>query len=249
MSLRVLVVDDEPLARRGIIRRLEAHADIELVDEVGDGEAALASIHDYAPELVFLDVAMPGLNGLSTVEALPPNKRPLIAFLTAYDDFAVDAFKVQALDYLLKPIDDDRLAETLDRVRQAIAMRNAYDGRAGPSTHSAVEHAARFTVRSGYRTLVIAADDIDWIEATGDYCGLHVGDDVHLLREPLYRLARQLDPAQFMRIHRSTIVRLPRIAELRTLSNRDCLLRLADGTLLRASRTYTDALRTALRQG
>lgn len=251
MSLRVMVVDDEPLARRGVIKRLAQHPDVQLVGEYGDGETALPAIMAQAPDLVFMDVQMPGLNGLDTLGLLAPQERPLTIFLTAYDRFALKAFEVHALDYLLKPIDDDRFAEALDRARAMHAPRlgPAFQARLQALLEkqpAAPAFATRFMIRTGSRVSFIAASEIDWIEANDDYAGLHVGNKVHLLREPLQQLAARLDPAHFVRIHRSTIVRTERIAELESLSNRDCLLRLHNGTQLRASRTYSDALRKAL---
>ena len=251
MTMRVLVVDDEPLARRGITTRLSVHADVQVIGEAGDGEAALSVIVGEAPDLVFMDVQMPGMSGLEALGLLSPRERPMTIFLTAYDQFALRAFEVHALDYLLKPIDDERFAEALDRAREMLAARRDRGMSSGlqallAAQKNAAGHASRFAVRIGNRVVFTAAADIDWIEAMGDYAGLHVGGKVHLLREPLHQLARRLDPAQFMRIHRSTIVRVDRIAEMEALSNRDSLLRLRDGTPLRASRTYGDALRAAL---
>lgn len=251
MTIRVLVVDDEPLARRGVTKRLSAHTDMQVVSEAGDGEAALSAILDTAPDLIFMDVQMPGMGGLEALGLLSPRERPMTIFLTAYDQFALRAFELHALDYLLKPIDDERFAEALDRARETLATRRDRDLSAGLQALLAAQrdtpsHASRFAVRIGNRVAFIAAADIDWIEALGDYAGLHVGGKVHLLRERLHQLVRRLDPGQFMRIHRSTIVRIDRIAEMVVLSNRDSLLRLRDGTPLRASRTYGDALRAAL---
>lgn len=247
--MRVLVVDDEPLARRGIARRLSAHADVQLVGEAGDGETALTAIIATCPDLVFMDVQMPGMSGMEALRMLPSCERPMTVFLTAYDRFALQAFEVHALDYLLKPIDDDRFTEALDRAREALGTRPG----AGRSDRlqalldkQAPSFVSRFAVRTGHRTIFVAVDDIDWIGATGDYAELHVGGKPYLLREPLHRLAQRLDPAAFVRIHRSTIVRVERIAEMQALSNRDSLLRLHDGTPLRASRTYGDTLRAAL---
>jgi two-component system LytT family response regulator len=237
--MRVLVVDDEPLARGGVRARLAAHADMQLVGEVADGEEAIKSIATLRPDLVFMDVQMPGLDGLAALRLLPPAERPLSILLTAYDHFAVGAFEIQALDYLLKPVDDERFRESLDRARAAFRHRTV--GEAAPAAY-----ARRFSVRTGQRIAVIDADEIDWIEASDDYAGLHVGPRVHLLREPLHQLAGRLDPAQFVRIHRSAIVKLDRVAELEPLVNRDCLLRLRDGTPLRVSRTYIDQLNAAL---
>jgi len=160
------------------------------------------------------------------------------------DNFTVAGFELQALDYLLKPIDDQRFREALDRAR-AVLRHRAHES--VPETPRA--WAERFTVRTGQRVAVVEADDIDWIEANDDYAGLHVGSRVYLLREPLHQLSVRLDPRRFLRIHRSTIVRIDRIAEWESLSNRDCLLRLRDGTPLRASRTYVDRLRALLEAG
>ena len=241
MSIRVLVVDDEPLARRGIVKRLASHADMQVIGEASDGEAALSAIAAHAPQLVFMDVQMPGMDGLATLDLLPPGERPLTILLTAYDQFALRAFELRALDYLLKPIDDERFAEAIDRARDTLHLRQA----ARPAADTPY-YPARFAVRSGNRVSFVAAADIDWIEAMGDYAGLHASGKLHLLREPLHLLAARLDPALFLRIHRSTIVRIDRIADMAALSNRDSLLRLRDGTPLRASRTYGDALRVAL---
>lgn len=237
--MRVLVVDDEPLARDGVRARLSNHADMHWMGEATEGVAAVAAIERERPDLVFMDVQMPGINGIDVLRAVQPERRPLAILLTAYDSFAVAAFEVHALDYLLKPIDDQRFIESLDRARAAWARRTQ------PVTPPA-PWATRFSVRVGHRIAVVEAADIDWIEACDDYAGLHVGARVHLLREPLHQLAERLDPTKFIRVHRSTIVRIDRIAELEALSNRDCLLRLRDGTPLRASRTYVDTLRAAL---
>jgi two-component system LytT family response regulator len=240
MNLRVLIADDEPLARGGVRARLTGHADVTLVGECTDGPSALAALQARPPDLVFIDVQMPGMSGLEVLEALPPGQRPLTVLLTAYEQFALRAFELRALDYLLKPIDDERFADALDRARQALSLQR------GDAPARATAHATRFQVRLGHRVRLVRADEIDWIEAHGDYAGLHADGQLHLLRETLQRLAGRLDPTQFVRVHRSAIVRLDRVAEMQALANRDHLLRLRDGTVLRASRTYVDALRAAL---
>ncbi|MEO6228382.1 MAG: LytTR family DNA-binding domain-containing protein [Thermomonas sp.] len=241
MSLQVLIVDDEPLARAGVRARLDAHADISVMGECGDGASALEFLQSQSPDLLFIDVEMPGLSGLEVLEALTPEQRPLTVLLTAYEQFALRAFELRALDYLLKPVDDERFADALDRARDTLALHRGDVVGAQPP-----RYATRFEVRLGHRVQLVHADEIDWVEAQGDYAGLHVGAHMHLLREPLQRLGSRLDPIRFARIHRSTIVRLDRVAEMQPLSNRDHLLRLRDGTVLRASRTYVDALRGAL---
>ena len=239
--MRVMVVDDESLARDGVRARLVPHADMRWVGEACDGQSAIRAIGSLQPDLVFMDVQMPGMSGIDALRCAAPQARPLAILLTAYDNFAVAAFELHALDYLLKPIDDQRFRESLDRARATWRQR-ARDGDAEPLK----TWAERFTVRVGQRIAVIEANDVDWIEADDDYAGLHVGPRIYLLREPLHQLSQRLDPKLFLRIHRSTIVRIDLIAELEALSNRDCLRRLRDGTPLRASRTYVDQLHAAL---
>jgi two-component system LytT family response regulator len=250
-NMRVLVVDDEPLARRGVCTRLASHADMSIVGECGDGESAVTAMLEKTPDLVFMDVQMPGMSGLEALGVLSPHERPMAILLTAYDQFAIRAFEIHALDYLLKPIDDDRFCEALERARHAHLTRYHQRMASGVDAWLAARtdvpaYATRFSVRTGNRISFVDAMQIDWIEATGDYAGLHVGDKLYLVRETLHQLARRLDPARFVRIHRSTIVCIDRIAEMQALSNRDSLLRLRDGTPLRASRTYVEALHDAL---
>lgn len=238
--MRVLIVDDEPLARRGVRARIEAHGDLAVIGEAGDGETAVQTMLAGQVDLVFMDVQMPELSGIDALRQVPVPLRPLAILLTAYDHYAISAFDAHALDYLLKPIDDLRFEESLDRARTAFRLRHA------SLPEPVVAWATRFSVRVGNRTAIVECQDIDWIEACDDYAGLHVGARTYLLREPLHQLAKRLDPARFVRIHRSTIVRVDRIAEWEALPNRDCLLRLHDGTPLRASRTYVDRLHAAL---
>ena len=237
--MRVAIVDDEPLARLAVKVRLARHADLELVAEYGDGDTAAAGLAAIRPDLVFVDIEMPGRSGLDVLAALPRAQRPMAILLTAHDNFAVRAFDLAALDYLLKPVDDDRLDEALDRARLAWPYR-------GPGSAAPVAWTRSFAVRVGTRTVRVDAADVERIEADGDYATLHAGAKTYLVRERLQALALRLDPTQFQRVHRSSIVRLDVIAELRALTNRDALLRLRDGTLLRASRTYMPALTEAL---
>ena len=239
--IHVAIIDDEPLARQGVRLRLNTHHDITIVAEYGDGSSALSGITALQPDLVFIDVQMPDRSGLDVLAALPIAARPIAILLTAYDHFAVRAFELQALDYLLKPIDDERFDEALERARQLLQWRKTAETVVATATYR-----TRLNVRIGRRTTVVAVREVNWIEADGDYASLHVGERVYLLRESLHQLAQQLDPAQFIRIHRSTIVRLDSIAEMQALSNRDAVLRLHDGSVLRASRTYTLSLHAAL---
>jgi len=243
MTIRVVIVDDEPLARLAVKVRLARHAGFALVGEFGDGDSAYQGIVTLKPDLVFVDVEMPGQSGLEVLAALPPAQRPMAILLTAYDSFAVQAFELAALDYLLKPVDDERFDEALDRAQQAFPYR----GR-GRAAVAPAPQARTFSVRVGSRTVLVPVAEVERIEAEGDYATLHANGKTWLVRERLHNLAMQLDPSQFHRVHRSSIVRLDMIAELRSLTNRDALLRLRDGSVLRASRTYMPALAEALQQ-
>jgi two-component system LytT family response regulator len=259
MTIRVVIVDDEPLARLAVKARLARHDGFALVGEFGDGDSACEGIAALQPDLAFVDVEMPGKTGLQVLAALPPARRPMAILLTAYDGFALQAFQLAALDYLLKPVDDERFDEALDRARQAFPYRG--QGRAAASggvpsaatSSAAVTSAApsalhSFSVRIGARTVLVPVADVERIEADGDYATLHANGKTWLVRERLHNLAMRLDPRQFHRVHRSAIVRLDMIAELRALTNRDALLRLRDGSVLRASRSYMPALVQALRR-
>jgi two-component system, LytTR family, response regulator len=242
--IRVAIVDDEPLARLALKVRLAQQPGFELVAEYGDGDAAVAGLRAVRPDLVLVDVEMPGRSGLEVLRALPRAARPMAILVTAYDGFALQAFDVAALDYLLKPVDDERLDEALERARLAFPWRRPG---LSPAPAPAPQAWTRsFTVRVGARTVLVPAEDVERIEADGDYATLHVGTRTWLVRERLHTLALRLDPARFQRVHRSSIVRIDLVAELRALTNRDALLRLRDGTLVRASRTYMPALQEAL---
>jgi two-component system LytT family response regulator len=242
--IRVAIVDDEPLARLALRVRLARRPGFELVAEYGDGDAAAAGLAGVRPDLVFLDVRMPGRSGLDVLAALPRESRPMAILLTAYDDYALQAFDLAVLDYLLKPVDEDRLDDALDRARQAFPYRRP--GTALSATPAPAQWTQTFSVRAGSRTVLVAAADVERIEADGDYATLHANGKTWLVRERLQVLAQRLDPQRFQRVHRGAIVRLDMVAELRALTNRDALLRLRDGSLLRASRTYMPALAEAL---
>ncbi|QJE03170.1 response regulator transcription factor [Massilia forsythiae] len=243
--LRVAIVDDEPLARLAVCTHLARRPGFEIVAEYADGDAAAHGLALLRPDLAFVDVQMPGRSGLAALAALPRDSRPMAILLTAHEGFALQAFELAALDYLLKPIDDERLDEALERALDAFPYR-----RTSAAAAAAAPWLRSFSVRAGARTVLVGAAEVERIEADGDYATLHVGTRRYLVRERLHALARRLDPLQFQRVHRSSIVRLDMVAELRALTNRDALLRLRDGTLLRASRTYMPALTQALaRQG
>jgi two-component system LytT family response regulator len=246
--IRVAVIDDEPLARLAVKVRLAQRSGFEVVAEYGDGDTAASSLAALRPDLVFIDVDMPGKSGLEVLAALPRDVRPMAILLTAYDNFALQAFTLEVLDYLLKPVDDERFDEALERAVRAFPWRRPGASPAMPN--AAADSLLTFAVRVGTRTVLVNAGDVERIEADGDYATLHAGGKTYLLRERLHTLATRLDPLRFQRVHRSSIVRLDMVSELRSLTNRDSLLRLRDGTLLRASRTYVPALMDALgRQG
>lgn len=232
--MRIAVVDDEAPARRAILSQLQALG-VRATAEYADGCAALEGLRASPVDLVFLDISMPGMDGLDVLAALPPATRPLAILLTAHSAFAVRAFELGVVDYLLKPIDPARFAEALARARERWQWR----GRAPAPT---VPSPRRFAVRVGYREHYVATTDIRWIEADGDYATLHTAGQAYPLRQSLHELARQLDARHFVRVHRSAIVRVDCVAEIKPLTNRDALLRLDDGTPVRVSRSYIDAL-------
>jgi two-component system, LytTR family, response regulator len=248
--IRTLIVDDEPLARRGVRVCLRGVTDVTVIGECSTGQSAVEQILRARPDLVFLDAQMPNMNGFEVLSHIPEESWPLIIFITAYDEYALRAFDVHAVDYVLKPIDDARFAEALDRARQIFQQRAAQvvverlrsllaEGQVNTGKD---RYRDRFAIKTGGRTAIIAAEDIEWLQASGDYVALHIGKKAYLLRETLDGLERQLDPKRFIRIHRSTMVALDEIKELQSLSSRDSLIRLNDGTELRASRRYRHRL-------
>ena len=243
--MRALIVDDEPLARRGVALRLKQFRDVEIVGECGDGASAVEKILELAPDVVFLDVQMPGMDGFDVLRALPQGELPSVIFLTAYEQHALRAFEVHALDYVLKPVDDERFSVAVQRARQvqdtgsriqmAERMMHLLDEETG-------KYVSRFPVRVGSRIQVVHTDDIEWIAAAGDYAELHCGGRCHLLRETMTALEQKLNPNQFLRIHRSRIVRASCVRELRPIDNREYLVKLSDGSEHRSSRTYAERL-------
>jgi len=243
--LRVLIVDDEPLARRGVSVRLREFADIEIVGECGDGKAAVEAILELSPDVVFLDVQMPGMDGFDVLEALPAAHLPAVIFLTAYEQHALRAFEVHALDYLVKPVDDERLAAAIRRAQKLCDSATKMNMAAGILKmlgERSKQYASHFTVRTGPRIKVVLVEDTDWIGAAGDYTELHVRGRSHLLRETMSSLEKKLDPAKFLRIHRSRIVQTRCITELHSIENGEYLVNLSDGSQHRSSRTYAKRL-------
>jgi len=247
MSLRAVIVDDEPVARRRLRTLLRAEPEVEVVEECSDGEQAVAAVRRHRPDLMFLDVQMPGMDGFEVVEALGIDC-PATLFVTAYDRYALKAFEVHAVDYLLKPFDRARL-------RRALAHVRALD-RSGPEGSQSLHELAasvaasrplrRIVVRGGGRVVFVRTDEVDWIEATGHYLRLHVGRESHLVRETMAALESRLDPGRFARIHRSTIVNLERVKEMRSSFHGEYEVALRDGTRLQCSRGYAQRLQRAL---
>ncbi len=250
--MRALIVDDEPLARRGVSLRLKKFVDIEIVGECGDGLSAVEKILDLSPDIVFLDVQMPGMDGFEVLRALPRDNLPAVIFLTAYEQHALKAFEVHALDYLLKPVDDQRFAAAVERARKladSASKTRMAERILQMLGRDSEKHISRFTVRTGSRIQIVLADDVDWIGSAGDYAELHVRGRSHLLRETMNSLEQKLDPAKFLRIHRSRIIRQACIVELRGIENREYVVKLSDGSEHRSSRTYADRLEEWLTSG
>jgi two-component system LytT family response regulator len=249
-GVRVVVVEDAPPEGDGVRAHLSRIPDVEVVADCCTGKQAVTAICDLSPDLVVLDVRLPDLSGFDVLRKIPDAKRPLVIVLTADDHCAAEAYNVHALDYLVKPIDDIRFTQALERARTQ--MRNATAHEIACRIRELLQpldkrdaraaYETRFAVRTGRRIAIIPVEDIDWIEATGDYVTLHVGKHTHLLRQTMSRLEFQLDPDDFIRVHRSVIVHASRICELEMLPNREYLLRLTDGTKLRTSRRFSDRI-------
>ncbi|TGX52876.1 response regulator [Sphingomonas gei] len=245
--IRTLIVDDEPLARRAVRAPLEANGDFEIVAEAGHGAAAVEAIRALRPDLVFLDVQMPEMSGFEVVEAVGEDAMPLIVFVTAFDAYAVRAFEAQALDYLLKPFDDLRFGRVLERVRRQLEMHGERGDRLR-SMLSELGHAPKLVARSHGSLRLVRLDEIDWIAAAGDYAEVHSNGRTLLLNDSMASLEATLPNEAFARIHRSAIVRLERVTEIRPGAHGDGVVRLACGTELRLSRRYRQAIDAYLRR-
>jgi two-component system, LytTR family, response regulator len=247
-GLKVLIVDDERPARQKLRRMLSGDPEIMAIYEAPDGVAAIETIRDEAPDIVFLDVQMPGVDGFGVVDALPPDALPHLVFVTAFDMYAVRAFDMHAVDYLLKPYDADRFARALTRAKENVASRRIGEERdrlrrlLDDAESTRPQRAERILVESGERVLLIAVEKIDRIESVRNYVRLKVGSDVYRVRGTLTRFERRLDPVKFVRISRSEIVNLDRIAELRPWSHGDYVVVMRDGSQTRLSRRYREGL-------
>jgi two-component system, LytTR family, response regulator len=245
MKMRVLIVDDEPWARKRIATLLKAEADVEMVGECSGGAEAVRTITERVPDLVFLDVQMPEVDGFEVVEAIGPDQMPLVIFATAYDKYAIQAFDAQALDYLLKPFDEERFRKALSRARREFIEKTPSERTIRgllESVQSRQRFLQRLAVRSGGRILFLKAVDIDWVEASGNYVTLHAGTDSHMLRTGMNALEPKLDPEQFVRIHRSTIVNLDRVRQMQPWFRGEQILVLKDGTQLNVGRAFRGKL-------
>jgi two-component system, LytTR family, response regulator len=262
--IRVLVVDDEPLARGVITHLLRQMPDVEMIGECGDGREAVQMIQTRAPDLVFLDIQMPGMDGFGVIRAIPPENLPLIVFVTAFDEYAVQAFDVHAIDYLLKPFTDERFDQAFARARELLNHRERSDfadrllALIAEQDLAAAEHPSlnrkhppkardtRFAIKSGSAVYLLDAEEIDWVEAANNFVRFHAGGKRHLMRATISSIEQRLDPNEFVRIHRSTIVRVDRIRQLQPQVHGDFQVILRDGTPLRMSRRRREELRARL---
>jgi len=247
MTIRALIVDDEPPARELIATLLRGEPDVEVIGQCSNGCDAVAAIRRGSPDLVFLDVQMPGMDGFAALAELPADRLPLVIFVTAFDQHAIRAFEVHALDYLLKPFEYDRLRQAVRRARTQLAQSPGAAGQTRlisllEELHNRGQTWDRLAIRDAGRVLFLQPDEIDWIEAEGNYVRLHVGKESHLLRETMNATEERLAAKKFLRLSRSTIVNLERIAEWQPLFHGDSVVILRDGTRLTVSRVYREAL-------
>jgi two-component system LytT family response regulator len=263
--LKTLIVDDESLARRGLALRLKNIADVEIVGEARNGREALKLIEEKKPDLVFLDIQMPGISGFEVVKELDIETMPVILFLTAYDEYAVQAFEVNALDYILKPIDEERLHQVLDKVRANLNQKRAikhkrlllklvsqFSGKSISSfedlekkdvTNLMPKEPSRLAIRDGGRTTWVNQDDIEWIDAAGDYMCVQAKGVTYIMRKTMKNLEKDLDSDILQRIHRSTIVNVHQVREMESHINGEYFLTLESGHRVKLSRTYKDKLK------
>lgn len=262
-KIRALVVDDETLGRKGLMLRLQELGQVEVLRECQNGKEALEAIAELAPDLVFLDIQMPGMTGFEMVQRLQQDNMPLVIFVTAYDAYAINAFEVHAVDYLLKPIELERLAAAVDKARHRLENRRSEDEKkllldivislTGKSEQSVVEllrsgenpakYSEKLAIKDGASTTFVPVRDIDWIDAAGDYMCVHVKGETLIMRTTMKELEDLLDPTVFQRVHRSTIVNLDRVEKVSSHINGEFHLTLSCGTSLKMSRSYKDKVK------
>lgn len=251
-KFRTLIVDDMLLARKRLRRVLSKDGEIEIVGECADGKEAVEAVRELKPDLMFLDVQMPETDGFQAVAEIGVENAPVTVFVTAFDHFALKAFEVHALDYLLKPFDVERLKKTVERAKELIRNReidNPADKRLIAllkDIKNEPKYLKRLTVRSRGKTVFVAVDDIDYIEAEGNYLSVQTGKEAHLIRSAMHQFENRLDPEKFARIHRSTIINIDRVKEMHPLFNGDQLVIMKNGKELVLSRNYRDRLKDLL---
>ena len=251
MIIRTVIVDDEPLARDGIREFLDTEADIEIVAEARNGSEAVAAIEQHGPDLVFLDIQMPEIDGFGVLQAVGADRIPAVIFVTAYDEHALRAFQVHALDYLLKPVDRERFRQSLERARAQLQYDSGADVNRRvvallEDLRAPGAYLERLVVKSRGRVFFLRANEVDWVEAAGNYVKIHVGGERHLIRETMGELESQLDPKHFARVHRSSIVNLDRVKEIQPWFKGEHVVLLEDGTQLSLSRKYREKLESVL---
>jgi two-component system LytT family response regulator len=261
MTIRTILVDDEPLAIKGLALRLEAHEDVEIVATCQNGREAIRAIKTHKPDLVFLDIQMPGFDGFSVVQGLMEVEPPLFVFVTAYSDYALKAFDAHAVDYLMKPVEEDRLAATLDHVRMRlmekrsteeasrlkevlaeVAPDTAADLADTPDSPSASRYEKLINIKDRGQIFRVDVDAIERIDAAGDYMCIYTEDNTLILRETMKDLEKRLDPRRFQRVHRSTIVNLDLVKQVKPHTNGECFLVLGSGAQVKVSRSYRDVV-------
>ncbi len=238
--LTVVVADDEPLGRQRLVRLLEREPDAQVVAVCADGATALAAVRRHNPDLLFLDVQMPSLDGFSLLRQTDGKGRPAVVFVTAHDQYALQAFEANALDYLLKPFDEERFHKAYERARERLAGPPARDTGAGNGDEGA--HPDRLAVKRDGTVYFVKTADVDWVEAASNYVRLHTGRETHLLRESMTGIGARLDPRRFLRIHRTAIVNVDRIRELQPWFSGEYIVILQDGTKLKVSRGYREVI-------
>ena len=258
-KIRTVIVDDEPLARRNLRLLLEKDPQIEIIDECRNGREAVRALKNFSPELVFLDIQMPEMDGFDVLAEVGPKQIQAIIFVTAFDQYALKAFEVHALDYLLKPFDDARFQKALDKAKSQIEQRQInkiskkllalLEDREHRQEERQKTYLTRLMIKLASRVVLLKVGEIDWIEADGNYAKLHVGRKSHLLREKMHDLEAQLNPKKFVRIHRSIIVNLDRIKEMHPHFNGDYVVVLEDGSQLKLSRSRREHLEARLKGG
>ncbi len=266
MSIRTIIVDDESLARRGLKIRLQPVSDIEIIAECENGRQALAAIQEHQPDLVFLDIQMPGIDGFEVVRQIQADNMPLIVFVTAFDQYAVNAFEIHAVDYVLKPVEQERLDIAIARVRQHLVQSESDNqkkrlmdlitnitGQTPAQIDQIIangeapnQYPNKIAIKDRGETTLVLSNDIGWIEAAGDYMCIHANDQVHVLRSTMKNLESKLNPKNFQRIHRSTIVNLNKIEKVCSHINGEYYLVLAGGSRLKMSRSYRDKIKHIL---